>query len=44
MKEIDRIKKAFAKIERQYDLAGPVQKKRIMKKANSLQRKIDKLN
>ena len=39
--ELKKLHKLIAKLERRYDTAGKIQQKRIMKKAEAIQKRID---
>lgn len=41
--ELKKLKKIMVKLEKRYDVVGPVEKKRISKKSRSIQKKIDVL-
>ena len=39
-----KLEKLIGKLEKEFEVAGPVRRKRIMKKASSIQRKINRLD
>jgi len=42
--ELKKLKKTIGKVERKFETASPIEKKRLLKKATSLQRKIDAMS